>query len=439
MKTVAAIISLFLVFSLYGERIGIIGGGGSGLTTAWLLEGDHEVTLFEKQDRLGGHANTVDVEVNGETVPIDAGFEFIAKKQFPHLFNLLRILNVPVNPFTLVSTYYKTDGSEVVILPPFHNGKIEWESVGDVFDLLQFSYVIEEGKRLVEIGDSGISFGDFVDGLHLTKGFKRDFLIPFLAAGWGVSAEQIRDFAAFDALKYVILGEQEKDYEWYEIVGGTSAYIRALRNQLKTAEIKLSARIERILYGPDGYVVVEEDGTATEFDHLVLATNAGDAGRLLNEIPEAEDIRSILGKVRYFRTTIAIHGDPRFMPPDSDDWRVVNIRYDGVNSANTVYKKWLSDTPIFKSWLTFDVRAPGDRGEPMPENLYALKTYDHPVADLIYFWVQKAVGMVQGNRNLWFAGNWTYDNDSHESAVMSAIRIGEELAPGSQRLALIKD
>jgi predicted NAD/FAD-binding protein len=77
-------------------RIGIIGGGAAGLTTAWLLERDHDVTLFEKDDRLGGHAHTVDIEVDGRPLAVDAGFQFFARSDAYATFNrLLDALDVP--------------------------------------------------------------------------------------------------------------------------------------------------------------------------------------------------------------------------------------------------------------------------------------------------------------------------------------------------------
>lgn len=423
-----------------GQRVGVIGSGGSGLTTTWLLDQDYDVTLFEIQDRLGGHANSIEVEVDGQLVPIEAGFEFISQTQFPHFYNLLKnILQVPLHEYTLVTTFYRTTDDDALILPPIHDGIIEWESMQphDIFTMGQFDYLLSKSERLIAIENVGISFEDFVESFSFNKSFKNEFLYPFVAAGWGVSKEDIKKFSAYDALKYVVKGKDAPNYQWIEIVGGTQKYIKALASELQNTVIKLSSKITQITYDNGIYTVMEEDGTQSQFDHLVIATNAMEAAKLLKDIPERLDLRSMLSQIEYFKTTIAIHGDERFMPRDKRDWTVVNVRYDGTNSATTVHKKWLSETPIFKSWLTFDVRSPEDNGDPMPEPLYDLVQYDHPKADLKYFQVQKAIGMIQGNHNLWFAGNYTHDNDSHESAIVSAIKIAKKLAPESARLAQI--
>lgn len=432
--------SLFVNVLLFAnkERVAVIGGGGSGLTTAWLLDQDYDVTLFEAQNRLGGHANSIDVEVDGSLVPIEAGFEFISENQFPYFYNLLKnVLQLPLHDYTLTTNFYRTDSSSSLILPPIHDGKIEWRSLWphDVFNMIEFDHLLAAGKFLIKTQDVGVTLEDFVDNLGLTSPFKNEFLYPFLAAGWGVTKEDIKKFAAYDALKYAIQGKEAIHYQWVEVVGGTQKYIQKLAHQLVNAQVKLSANISDITCQNDIYTIVEDDGTVSQFDHLVIATNAMQACGLLKNMPETLDLRSILGQIKYFKTTIAIHGDSRFMPADTATWSVVNVRYDGVHSATTVCKKWLSPaSPVFKSWITYDVRSPNDQGNALPSPLYALEHYDHPIADLQYFQAQKAIGMVQGNRRLWFAGNYTHDNDSHESAIMSAINVAKRLAPHSDRL-----
>jgi len=110
-------------------RIGIIGGGGGGLSTAWLLNDHHQVTLFEKETRLGGHADTVYVDVDGTPVGIDAGFEFFSEAMFPTFVKLLKILEVPLRAFEMTVSFYPTDHSRLTYLPPMRDGKLIWRSL----------------------------------------------------------------------------------------------------------------------------------------------------------------------------------------------------------------------------------------------------------------------------------------------------------------------
>ncbi len=423
--------------TLQAQSVAIIGGGGAGLTTAWLLDNDYDVTVYEALDRLGGNANSITVDANGKPVTVEAGFEFFTPVLFPTFINLLNILNVPLHQYTLTYTFYDTDGSNVLALPPIHDGIINWSSFTpkDIIEEIQLDIVIHEGRQLIQNQDVGITLEDFLDGLILTDGFKNGFLYPFLASNWGVPISEIKTFAAYNTLKYIVRGKDVKDYQWNEVVGGTQMYIHALASQITHGQIKLSSQIANITYDGKVYTISEADGTSAQYDMLVMATDATTASQLLSSIPETLNVRTLLNQIEYFHTTIAIHGDTRFLPPKSKDWGVVNVRYDGINSALSIHKEWLSpSSPVIKSWLTFNVLAPGQESNPMPDPLYALVYYIHPKTTLQYYQVQKSIGMVQGERNLWFAGYWTWDNDSHESAIMSAVRVAQSLAPGSTRL-----
>ena len=126
------------------------------------------------------------------------------------------------------------------------------------------------------------------------------------------------------------------------------------------------------------------------------------------------------------RTTIAVHGDARLMPANRQHWSVVNTRYDGHYSANTVWKSWRSREPIFKSWVTYEAR--------LPEPLYGVATYDHPVVNAAYFEAQKQLARWQGQAQIWLAGMYMHDVDCHESAILSAVHVARQLAPQASRL-----
>jgi predicted NAD/FAD-binding protein len=114
------------------------------------------------------------------------------------------------------------------------------------------------------------------------------------------------------------------------------------------------------------------------------------------------------------------------MPASEKDWSVLNIRHDGARSSLSVWKKWKSRTPVFKSWVTFDPRP--------PEPLYFSATYEHPKIGLRYFEAQRSLVALQGQNNLWLAGLYTHDVDSHESAILSAVKVAERLDPQSANL-----
>ncbi len=411
-------------------RVAIVGGGSSGLVAAWFLENDHQVTLYEKEDRLGGHAHTVNLEVAGEAVAIDAGFEFISDNMFPVFMRLLKLLNVPVKPFPMLATQYDTRNGDFRMLPPIHGRQIFWDALTPrrSLDLLRFAYVLRALRGIMKRRDTSVTVEQFLDRLPLSAAFKTQFMLPYLQAQWGVTTDNIKRFADYDAARYSYLGFQQglSANAWKEISGGTQTYINLLASALTQTRIFIRAGIHSICRENDEYLVTTEHGQTESYDHVVMATNAHQAAAALATLSEAQEVSRLLKQFNYFDTTIAIHGDTRLMPPQRKHWSTVNIRFDGTYSQLTIWKHWLSKALVFRSWVTHDER--------LPEPLYALVKFMHPKVDLAYFEAQKALRVHQGANNLWIAGLYTHDVDSHESAVMSAVNVARALAPDSARL-----
>lgn len=412
-------------------KIGIIGGGIAGLATAWLLQEHHQVILFEKQDHLGGHADTVEIEQDGEISLIDVGFEFFFDSMFPRFNRLLAILGASIHRYPVSATLYRTDQRKTRLLPPYNREQIVWSAYRPcaLADLLLFQWVIARSVSLIEAADPLITLEDYLRTLKLPERFKTNFLYPFLLAEWCVELEEFKTFSAYNALKYVVMSRPTSllgvSYA-NEVVGGTQAYITALTGTLTHAQVQLSADITHITNIDGQYVVHNASSGQSSFDHLIVATSAREASRILAGLNGTEARRADLDRIDYFTTTIAVHEDRRLMPENSAHWSVVNTRYDAKHSSNTIWKKWKSKKPIFRSWITYD-------SEP-PDSLHLIRTYDHPKVNLNYYRAQRNLIPQQGENNLWLAGLYMHDIDCHESALVSAINIAQKLDPLSENL-----
>lgn len=432
------VITLFFFSNVYAEKVAIIGGGAAGLVTSWLLEQNYDVTLYEAADHLGGNVDSIEIKVNGNPVVVEAGVDFFNEAFYPHFLKLLRHFNIPLLPYTMVSTFYKTDGSDIFILPPIHDNKIEWKSFTpcNLYRALQLKMVVDNAHDIVYKHQTDLVLQEYIDGLALDKKFKSTFFYPFVSSFWGVSFNEVQDYLAYNTLKFFVEGNDVKNAQWYDIPSGLKTYVEAVHKDLKQSQVKLNARVKLIGKNNERYTILTEDGSYDEFDQIIFATEAEVASHLLSTLPETAELSAMLANLRYFDTKIAIHGDERYMPPKKEDWRVVNIRYDGKNSELSIYKPWRTMAPVFKSWITFDVRGGKQTDGPLPSNLYALTTFRHPAVDRNYLAVQKYIE----NRPLdkiRFVGMWTYDNDSHESAIVSAINLARQMAPNSERLKAI--
>lgn len=408
-------------------KIAIIGGGAAGLTAAWFLEQDHEIHLFEAQEQLGGHAQTAYITFNGQTIPIEVGFEFFSAC-FPALNRLLSLLNVPVHAYPLSYAFYTP--AYTMALPPLIQGKISLHGIKprSLIRLLQFKYLLFKGKSFVKKDDTTVSLSSFAHSLFFTDSFRNDFLFPFFAGAWGTSLDEMKNFSAYNVLTWAITNCAAglTSSTWFEVEGGISRYITALTNELTHTRIHRSTRVTALTYKNPGYVVTTHTGSTFEVDHIIFATNAREAKKLIEKLPHANPQALALSRIRYFNTTIAIHADERYMPPAQCSWQIANIYYDGQVSSLTICKPWRG-APIFRSWIM--------PGHPLPEKLFLVKEFEHANVDSNYFLAQQEIGTLQGVDNLWFVGIYVQGIDSHNSAIQSSVNVAQQLAPHSARLA----
>ncbi|MFK4835535.1 FAD-dependent oxidoreductase [Microbacterium sp. ZW T2_14] len=415
-------------------RIGIIGGGAAGLATAWLLERDHDVTLFEQDDRLGGHAHTVDIQVDGQTLAVDSGFQFFAPSAAYATFNrLLDALEVTRAAYPATLTVARADGTRPIAMPPFRRGRPVWSSLTPraIGHLLRLRSFLSDIPAFLAEHDTTVTIAEYVERMRLPRSFVDDFLFPMLLAFWCVELADFRRFAAYNALYYLgaNLPRGLRPPEQSEIPGGLRVYVEALAASLERATVLTGARVASVTREADGVLSIEAGGMRHPFDHLVLACNARQAHALLAHRPELAELVEQLARFEYFTTTIAIHGDRRLMPRDAAAWSVVNIRADAAHSALSIWDP-ARHAPVFKSWVTYD--------DVLPEPLYATATYEHGLIDTAYFDAQRRLRPLQGRHGISLAGLYTADADSHESAILSAVAVAERLAPDAPRLALLR-
>ncbi len=417
-------------------KIGIIGGGIAGLTAAWLLQGHHEVTLFEKQDRLGGHADTVEVEQDSEIFPIDSGFEFFYDALFPRFNRLLALVGAQTRTYGVSVTIYDSAHRRTTLIPPFNRERIVWSAYSPraLADLAISQSAILRSISLIENEDPFITLEQHLNSLHLPRAFLRDFLYPFLLAEWCVELEELKTFSAYNIMKFVVTARPRSIppiITASEVIGGMQAYLSGLRKQLSQTRIILSVDIAQLSHADNQYTVHETTSGNYACDHLILATNTTQASTLLKLFPWTEKRRTELNRIVYFKTPIAVHADRTLMPSNPDHWSVINTRFEGTHSSNTIYKKWRSKRPIFRSWVTYEAE--------MPSPLYHLRIYDHPKVNGDYFLAQKNLEPQQGEDNLWLAGLYMYDIDCHESALLWAVKVVQKLDPQSENLRLLME
>jgi len=407
-------------------RIGIVGGGAAGLICAWLLEADHEVTLFESDPIFGGHAKSHTVTIDGARFDVNPGFHFVSPKLQPTLIRLLDELHVKTSPYGMTCTFYDTNSTRALALPPLGNLKRFSTALApqNLATLSRLGRVLSRVEGLSLDSDSDRTLDSFLAPMNLPESFTRDFLYPFLGSNWGVPDAEVPAFSTPNALLYAHRN-QGLNPRWLEVDGGMGVYVQALRDACTRTQFCTGRAIARVCPAEHGVDVIDDAGSTTRFDRVILATNAETAARVLDG-SETDEIKNALAGYEYFDTKIAIHGDASVMPHDRALWSVVNLRRDGAACAIHHWAGWRTRTPVFRSWITHVTRPVA--------SVHAEFAYRHPKPTPAYFAAQRGLAGLQGRGGLWVAGMHTTGYDNHESAVQSAVRIARTLSPDSARL-----
>lgn len=423
------------------KKVGIIGAGAAGMTSAWLLDQEYEIVLFEREAQLGGHVCTAAINVDGKTVSVETGAEFFSDSMFKQFNRLLHALDIPVHKYQLSYTFYNTVTGQSLSLPPIHDDTIQWKSFEghNLFDLIEFKEFINNATPIIAQQQTDVTIYDYCQSIPLlTNQFLHQFLYPFLAASWGITPEEVKSLSAYNILQWVTKNKPSglTGFTWNEVEGGLNTYILKISEQLKNTQIYYSSPIVSVTFDDNQYKLKQSNGRLTQVDYLIIATNAYEARQLLEHIDHADALKESLAAIEYFKTTIAIHGDKRLMPRNPNDWSIANIAFDGKHSALTVCKPHMKDLGIYRSWITYRIKDQLQEHE-LPEPLYAVKHFYHPKPNPAYFETQKQILKSSGHKNLWIAGFYTTDVDSHNSAILSAISIAKKLAPTSKRLVYL--
>jgi predicted NAD/FAD-binding protein len=394
-------------------KIAIVGGGGAGLACAWLLEESHEVTLFEKSERLGGHLETLTIELDGKLHTVDAGVHFFSEQLQPTFVRLVRILGAPFTAYDSAATFFDRRDGFCVCMPPFGNlarcsALVSRRGIGV---LKAMHSVIDHAIDLVEgEGDLFLTLEQFLEQLDLPEDVRREFLVPYLGSYWGVLPEEVLGYSARNVTCYLVRHRPPliKPRPSLRMVGGMKTYVERLTASLSRTEIRRE--------------VVGSLGDLKAYDRIVVATNAVAAAELLTG-PRAELLRGI----EYHEATIAVHGDASFMPRDRSRWSSVNAIYDGRSCALTNWQGDNRGVELFRSWITHADRT--------PERCHAVVKYLHPRPNRAYFAAQRDLAPHQGQDGIWLAGMYAAGYDNHEGALASAIQVARGLAPDAPRLA----
>ena len=405
-----------------GQRLAIVGTGIAGLTAAWLLRDHHAITVFEAEDRIGGHGHTVDVETDGGRHAVDTGFMVYNEASYPLFARLLRLLGVATDPARLsFSVQVARSGLE------YGSG-----SIGALFaerrNLLRPSFhrmLLDMARFAREAPPAtGPTLAEFLAARRYSPAFVRDYVVPIGAALWSEVPRRVLDAPARPFVAFVqhhgflIPGMRRR---WRVVRGGARTYVAALAAPLGD-RVRLRAPVRRVRRHAGGVEVATEAGTE-RFDAVVLGTHADQSLALLAD-PSPEE-RAILGGIPFQANDVVVHTDPALLPRRRAAWSAVNYRApegDGGPAQVTYLVNRLRGSarpdPLCVTLnRTLDVD---------PDRLLLRLVHRHPVFTAAAPAAQARLALINGAGRTYYCGAWTGDG-FQEDGVASGLAVARSL------------
>lgn len=408
-------------------RIAVIGTGVSGLASAWLLDRQHDVHVYEGDSRVGGHTHTVHLDRDGRApLPVDTGFIVYNEPTYPMLTRLFDDLDVATTDSDM-SWSLRCDACDLEYAGTPRGLAAQPRNLADprylrfVADIVRFNRL---GARLA--GDPRVArttIGHFTHTLGFGHEFTHHYLAPMAAAIWSTGTGPVLDFPLGTLLTFFdnhgLLGVSTH-HPWRTVVGGSGAYLPKLSASFRD-RIRTGDPVVAVSRDPHGVDVRTASGGIDRFDHVVVATHADEALALLADPTPRE--KEVLGPWEYSVNDTWLHTDTRVLPTRRAAWASWNYRLTDCRTREPAVSLsyWMNRLQPLDTDVDHVVTLNPDT-PPAPDTVLRRMTYTHPVFTPESVATQSVMGEIQGQRRTWYAGAY-HRYGFHEDGLVSALRV----------------
>ncbi|NNE60359.1 MAG: NAD(P)-binding protein [Woeseia sp.] len=403
-------------------KIAIVGSGIAGNTAAWLLRDQHDITVFEAADYVGGHTNTVDVDSSAGPLAVDTGFIVFNDRTYPEFNRLLGAIGQPWQPSVMSFSVRNDDidleynGASLNTLFAQRRNVARPLFIRMVRDILRFN---QEAPRLLRCGEQGLTVGDYLQQHGYGDGFRRYYLVPMAAAIWSAEPRMVLDIPVFFLVRFFqnhgLLQLKDRP-QWRVITGGSCEYVKRLVAGHRD-RIRLRSAVRTLRRDASGVNVQTDSGTE-QFDSVFVACHSDQALALLQDATRLE--REVLGSIPYQSNEAVLHTDHTLMPRRRRAWAAWNYHFPRSASGQvsvTYNMNILQNLPVPEQYLV----TLNSHDEIAPDKIIRRVQYDHPVFSDAATAAQARQSEVNcGNRSYFCGAYWR--NGFHEDGVVSAIR-----------------
>ena len=410
------------------KRIAIIGSGVSGLTAAYLLSKKHQVSVFEKSDRIGGHTATVDVEVDNKSYAIDTGFIVFNNKTYPNFLALLDEIGIGKQEAEMSFSVHNThtgmeyNGHNLDTLFAQRRNLFNPKFWLLVKDILRFNKICKQHYQDQNYSDT-LTLGDFLQAHNFSDYFSEHYILPMAAAIWSSSLAEMEQLQFHFFVQFFhhhgLLNVADRP-QWYVIPGASRSYLAPLCQPFKD-NIHLNAEIKSITRQGGQVQLNFNCGDVQTFDEVVLACHSDQALALLADASAAE--QTILGAMPYSENSVVLHTDTRLLPKRAKAWASWNYQLSAnrTKPASVTYN--MNILQGLATDTTFCVTL-NQREAIEPSKILREFTYHHPIFSTGSINAQQQRTNICGIQQTHFVGAYWYSG-FHEDGVRSAVDVAK--------------
>ncbi|MDC3108557.1 NAD(P)-binding protein [SAR86 cluster bacterium] len=384
-------------------RIAIIGSGIGGLSAAYFLGKNNEVTIFEKSDRLGGHTHTHQLELE-TTIKVDSGFIVLNDKNYKNLMEFFNEIEIDLYEtemsFSVNSKFLIWNSKEFFNFSFLKNLK----KIKLLIDIMKFNYLAKNFKNKESIGM-------WLKTYNFSNLFIESYLLPMTSAIWSSTSKGIANYPAESMNSFLnnhgLLNLYNRP-QWYSVLGGSNTYIEKLLD-LKIFDVKLNSKVK--INRSDNKIFISNKDESEEYDLLIMANHPNQIEECIEDLSERE--KQAMDLIKYQKNTTILHGDESLMPKNKNHWCSWNV-YKDENYEYVTY--WMNNLQKISTSKNIFVTL-GDF--PKPNLIFNEMQYEHPVFDFKALEGQKAFEKIQSEKNTYYTGAYL-GYGFHEDGIKSS-------------------
>ena len=412
------------------KRIAIIGSGISGLYAAYLLHKDYEITIYEKENYLGGHTRTLTItyEKNVE-INVDTGFIVFNKKNYPNFTQMINKLDIDIGKSDMSFSVTSNDKNDPEIKycdlkSYFANKKnlFDLEYYKNIYNISKFNNLSKKALKTIKNEFNNITLGQYLKENGFGQFFIDNYIVPMGSSIWSCKPTQILNFPYLSYVNFMNnhgLLNLSNQPQWHYIKNGSKSYISKLESILD-ANFQLNTPVSEVIKTPKGVKVRTLNGE-NNYDYVIFGSHPDEVLSIGSSL--TDDQKNALSGIKYSSNEVVLHKDSTVMPRNRQCW------------SSWVYKKTKNNLPILSYWMNslqeidekypiFVSLNPGDQIS--DDKIINKHTLEHPIFDMSARESQNKIPLIQGKNNNFFCGAYN-KYGFHEDGVVSSIKAVEKL------------